>query len=73
MTEEWITDHCEETYQYDQFDYYNPNTLTPLSYAALDMRPDLLPHGIVPGTDGVHDSWFPYGRKYHVMFYKFRS
>ena len=54
MTDEWVAEHCNETY--DQFDYYNPMTLTPLSYAALDMRPDLLPHGLVPGTEGVQDA-----------------
>ena len=26
-------------------------------------------HDLVPRTEGVHDSWFPYGKIYHVIFY----
>ena len=67
-TAEWVSNHCgNETW--GSFEYYNPKKLIPLSFSALDMRPDLLTHGLVPGTDGVKNSGFPKGRKHQLFYY----
>ena len=67
-SDEWVQKHCGK-YFYGNFEFYNPKKLIPLSFSALDMRPDLLSHGLVPGTKGLENSGFPKGRKHQIYYY----